>query len=107
MTNISVVLIYYFTLSIITYFVYGNDKYRASRRKERIPEITLHLFDFLGGWPGGFFAQHLKKHKNKKWQFQVIFWIIVLIHVSFWVYFIFWYAGFNEYAPTDFTLEEL
>jgi uncharacterized membrane protein YsdA (DUF1294 family) len=41
----------------------------------RTQESKLHLVALLGGWPGALLAQDLFRHKSRKAQFQVVFWI--------------------------------
>lgn len=67
-------------LSVFTFFVYRSDKLRAEAGTWRIPEATLHLLAFLGGWPGALLAQRRFRHKTAKLPFQFIFWLIVLLY---------------------------
>jgi len=46
----------------------------------RIPEFNLHLLELLGGWPGAFLAQRRLRHKCAKARYQIVFWLIVLLH---------------------------
>ena len=63
--------------SIATYGVYAYDKGQAQSGGLRVPEPVLHLMEALGGTPGAFIAQRVIHHKNKKKQYQVVFWLIV------------------------------
>lgn len=74
------VLGFYLVLSVITFFLYEQDKSAARKRQWRTQESTLHLFSLLGGWPGALVAQKLFRHKHKKQAFQVIFWFTVLMN---------------------------
>lgn len=67
-------------LSLATFAVYAWDKSRAQQSGGRTPEATLHLLEFLGGWPGALLAQQMLRHKSAKQSFQVTFWIIVAVH---------------------------
>jgi uncharacterized membrane protein YsdA (DUF1294 family) len=67
-------------VSIFAYFLYRSDKRRAEAGARRIPETTLHLIEFWGGWPGAFLAQRQFRHKISKLSYQISFWIIVAIH---------------------------
>ena len=78
----------YVVMSLLAFSAYALDKLRAQRGKWRISESTLHLFEMAGGWPGAFAAQRLLRHKNRKLSFQVTYWLIVLAHLAFWV----WYS---------------
>ncbi|SJM91388.1 Cold-shock protein (fragment) [Crenothrix polyspora] len=48
----------------------------------RIPEKSLHTLELLGGWPGALLAQRTLRHKNRKPSYQVVFWLIVGLHVA-------------------------
>lgn len=72
----------YATLSILTYLVYGWDKWSAQRRSWRTPERTLLLLGLAGGWPGALLAQRTLRHKSSKQSFQVQFWITVLVNCA-------------------------
>jgi uncharacterized membrane protein YsdA (DUF1294 family) len=80
------IAIWYILLSAITFTVYGIDKRKATRGTWRIKEQTLHLLDLFGGWPGGFAAQRYFHHKSKKTKFQIVFWMIVAVHLLAWGY---------------------
>ena len=67
-------------ISLFTYLSYRSDKRRAEAGEWRIPEATLHLAEVAGGWPGAFLAQRNYRHKTAKLSFQVVFWLIVLLH---------------------------
>jgi uncharacterized membrane protein YsdA (DUF1294 family) len=75
-----VVLVVYVVLSLLAFIVYGHDKNAAQTNQWRTKEKTLHLLDFLGGWPGGLVAQQILRHKSSKESFQVIFWIVVFLN---------------------------
>lgn len=67
-------------MSLVTYFAYRSDKRSAEQGTWRIPEVTLHAMEFLGGWPGAFVAQRRLRHKTIKGSYQIVFWPIVLLH---------------------------
>jgi uncharacterized membrane protein YsdA (DUF1294 family) len=67
-------------LSAFAFFAYRSDKRRAEAGEWRIPESTLHLTALIGGWPGAFLAQRTFRHKTSKTSFQVVFWLVVLVH---------------------------
>ncbi|MCU0705101.1 MAG: DUF1294 domain-containing protein [Fimbriiglobus sp.] len=70
------------SMSIVTTLIYWWDKRRAEAGTGRVPEKTLHLLAFLGGWPGAWWAQRQLRHKTRKLQFQVVFWVLVTIHLG-------------------------
>jgi uncharacterized membrane protein YsdA (DUF1294 family) len=70
-------------VSPICFALYGIDKRRAARQQRRISERTLHVAAFVGGWPGAWLGQRIFHHKTEKFLFRLVFWLIVLLHVSF------------------------
>jgi uncharacterized membrane protein YsdA (DUF1294 family) len=66
--------------STFTYAFYAWDKHRSRTGQWRIPERMLHVFEFMGGWPGAFLAQRRLRHKTAKTAFLVPFWLIVAAH---------------------------
>lgn len=67
-------------LSAFAIFAYRSDKRSAKTGEWRVSEATLHLTALMGGWPGAFLAQRVFRHKTAKLSFQLIFWMIVLLH---------------------------
>ena len=82
--HLSIFFIWYLLASTASFFAYGIDKHKARRSKWRIKEQTLHIFDAIGGWPGGFIGQQFFKHKRKKTAFMAFYWLLVVAHVLFW-----------------------
>lgn len=72
----------YGLMSLICFIAYYRDKQFAINGQQRTPEARLHLYELLGGWPGGLLAQRLIRHKNRKLGYQLTFWLIVLLHLS-------------------------
>lgn len=76
-------MIYYLlTINLITFIIYGIDKYKSIKHKYRISENTLIILAILGGPLGSFFGMILFHHKTKKKKFIITIPIILLI----WVY---------------------
>lgn len=82
-------LILYPIMSLLTFWLYAEDKLRAKQERWRISEQTLHLCELLGGWLGGFVAQRTLRHKNIKGSYQFVFWTIVALHMAFWLTWLF------------------
>jgi len=72
----------YIVASVITFAMYGMDKSAARNNRRRTPESTLHLIDLCGGWPGALVAQDAFRHKSRKVEFQVVFWLSVIANVA-------------------------
>ncbi|WP_199303243.1 DUF1294 domain-containing protein [Coleofasciculus sp. FACHB-SPT9] len=77
--------ILYPVMGFITFVIYAEDKSRARKGQWRIPEVTLHLCELAGGWLGAFIAQQKLRHKSSKASYQGVFWLIVILHMGFWM----------------------
>ncbi|WP_375471953.1 DUF1294 domain-containing protein [uncultured Nostoc sp.] len=84
-TGNSIPLILYPVMSFITFRLYADDKSRAQQGRWRRQENTLHLCEFMGGWLGAFVAQQRLRHKSSKVSYQVVFWVIAILHIVFWL----------------------
>ncbi|MBW4478291.1 MAG: cold shock and DUF1294 domain-containing protein [Tolypothrix brevis GSE-NOS-MK-07-07A] len=78
-------LILYPVMSFLTFTLYADDKSRADLGRWRVSERTLHLCEFMGGWLGAFIAQRRLRHKSSKVSYLIVFWVIVAIHIIFWL----------------------
>jgi uncharacterized membrane protein YsdA (DUF1294 family) len=76
----------YGLLSLLSFGYYFLDKRAATRGDWRAAESSLHLLDFLGGWPGGLIAQQLFRHKTVKGSFQAWFWVTVIANLALTTY---------------------
>lgn len=74
----------YAGVSLLSFAQYWQDKQRAQQGRWRIPENTMQATALLGGWPGALVAQQVFRHKTRKLEFQLPFWLIVLVHQLFW-----------------------
>ncbi|WP_458374686.1 DUF1294 domain-containing protein [Pseudomonas laurylsulfatiphila] len=75
----------YGIVSGVTFFLYWSDKRKARAEQWRTPENVLHALELAGGWPGALLAQQAFRHKTRKVSYQLVFWIIVLLHQVFWI----------------------
>ncbi|QJI29166.1 DUF1294 domain-containing protein [Pseudomonas sp. ADAK18] len=78
-------LVAYGTVSVVAFFLYWSDKRKAREDSWRTPENVLHAVELAGGWPGALIAQQVFRHKTRKVSYQVVFWLIVLLHQVFWI----------------------
>lgn len=69
-------LYYLLIINIITFIIYGYDKYKAKKNKWRIPETNLLLIAAIGGsigaWIGMRFWHHKTMHKKFKYGIPLI-----------------------------------
>lgn len=84
MTKIT--LIYLAAVNLVTFVVYGIDKYKAKKAKWRIPEATLLLMAAIGGSIGAWVGMLVWHHKtlHKKFKYGVP--AILLLQVTLVVY---------------------
>lgn len=75
----------YGIVSVLAFFLYWSDKRKARTDRWRTPENVLHAVELAGGWPGALLAQQVFRHKTRKLSFQLLFWMIVLLHQVFWI----------------------
>jgi uncharacterized membrane protein YsdA (DUF1294 family)/cold shock CspA family protein len=88
----ALVTLVYLVMSAVSYIAYVLDKDAAGkRRRQRTPEVTLHVLDALGGWPGGLIAQQQSRHKTVKASFQAGFWFSVVVNLVGVA--VLWYVG--------------
>ena len=74
--------IYFAAINLVTFFVYGIDKYRAKHGAWRIPEKTLFLLPILGGSIGAIAGMKFFHHKTKHWYFRYGLPLILLAQVA-------------------------
>jgi uncharacterized membrane protein YsdA (DUF1294 family) len=75
----------YLGMSLLVFGLYWRDKRQARLDGWRTPEKVLHGVELLGGWPGALLAQQAFRHKTRKFSYQVVFWLIVLLHQVVWI----------------------
>ena len=89
--DIAFVAVGYLAMSAVAFGAYWLDKSRAMRGERRIPEVTLHAIELLGGWPGAWAAQRAFRHKWRKTSYMVVFWGIGAMHALAWAW---WFGAF-------------
>jgi uncharacterized membrane protein YsdA (DUF1294 family)/cold shock CspA family protein len=85
----------YLFVSLLTYFLYWRDKYKAKNEQLRTPEKTLHFCSLAGGWPGALIAQRTLHHKSRKRSFQMIFATTILFNLVFVALYTTYLSNFN------------
>ena len=64
MNLLHIVLIYLVVINVVTFFMYGIDKWKAKRTKWRIPEATLLGMAVIGGSIGAWLGMKVWHHKT-------------------------------------------
>ena len=68
-------------INIITFLVFGYDKWQAKNNKRRISEFHLLLLTAIGGTIGGLLGMNFFKHKTNKFSFILSFYTIVILQI--------------------------
>lgn len=76
-----VVLLFISIINAMTYWFYSQDKQAAQLGERRVPENTLHILSFLGGWPSAWLAQQKLRHKTQKQPFKKIYFCTIGFNV--------------------------
>ncbi len=74
-------------INILTFLLYGIDKWKARRGKWRIPEETLIWLAVVGGSMGALLGMYLFRHKTKHKKFTVGVPVILLVQFALYYYF--------------------
>lgn len=66
--------------SLVTAALYAWDKRAAGRDGRRVPERMLLGWSLVGGWPGGWIAGQMLRHKTAKRSYRMQFAVCVALH---------------------------
>ena len=79
--------IYYYLLiiNLISFLIFGLDKYLAISNKQRISEASLISLMIIGGSIGSLIGMFVFHHKTK----HIKFYIYLIISVLLWLYILF------------------
>lgn len=88
MDDLHLLTLYYLTaINLITFIVYGADKYKAKKGKWRIPEATLLLMAVIGGSIGAWIGMKVWHHKTMHKKFKYGIPIILVLQCILIIYF--------------------
>ena len=78
---------YLLAINIVSFFLYGIDKYKAKKNKWRISEATLLLMAVVGGSIGAWSGMRLWHHKtmHKKFKYGIPVIIILQVALAFYL----------------------
>ena len=71
-------------INLISFLIYGIDKYNAVHKKYRVSEKSLFLLSLLGGNIGSIVGMKCFHHKTRK----LSFWIINIFSIIIWIFII-------------------
>ena len=89
LNTLQIVLSYLIVINVVTFLLYGIDKWKAKQTKWRIPEATLLGMAVIGGSIGAFLGMKIWHHKtlHKKFRYGIPAIIIAQIAII-WYFFI-------------------
>ncbi len=74
------------TLNLLTFIIYGIDKFKAKKSKWRIPESTLLLLAVFGGSIGAWLGLQVWRHKTQHKKFYIGIPMILTLQVIATIY---------------------
>ena len=77
---------YLFAINIVSFFLYGIDKYKAKKNKWRISEATLLMIAVIGGSIGAWVGMRIWHHKTMHKKFKYGIPVIIIFQVALAVY---------------------
>ena len=72
---------YLIGINVLTFLFYGIDKWKARKKKWRIPENTLILLAAVGGSIGALLGMYVFRHKTKHRKFTLGIPAILIVQV--------------------------
>ena len=82
-----VIFVYIVCVNVITFLLYGVDKWKARKGKRRIPEKTLLALAFVGGAAGALVSMYFFHHKTKKAKFYLLVPLFLILQIGAFCYF--------------------
>ena len=79
-----IIYIYIVLINLLSFLLFGIDKYLAIKKKRRISEKTLILMMYIGGIVGSLLGMLFFHHKTKKDKFKILVPIFILINIYFY-----------------------
>ena len=77
----SIIYSYFLIVSLVSFILFGFDKYFAQNHKRRIPESTLLAWCFIGGSVGARIGMWVFKHKTSKRSFLWKLYGVILFQI--------------------------
>jgi uncharacterized membrane protein YsdA (DUF1294 family) len=82
MTIEQLILICLVAINVVTFFLYGIDKWKAQHSMWRIPETTLLGLAVIGGSIGAYLGMKVWHHKTMHKKFQIGIPLIILVQIA-------------------------
>jgi len=85
---IQALMLWFVVINIIGYVVMSEDKNKARKRQQRVPEKTLFLLAAMGGALGVLTAMYRKRHKTRHLSFRIGIPLLLLLNILLYGYFL-------------------
>jgi len=85
---IQALMLWFAVINIIGYVVMSEDKNKARKRQQRVPEKTLFLLAAMGGALGVLTAMYRKRHKTRHLSFRIGIPLLLLLNILLYGYFL-------------------
>lgn len=73
-----ITICYFAIISLAAAIVFAHDKHAARKGKWRVPELTLHILELLGGVFAIVPMMYLIRHKNQKFSYYAWTYLILM-----------------------------
>ncbi len=80
------ILYYVAVINILTFFIYGIDKWKSKHKKYRISENCLISLAVIGGAFGAYLGMRAFHHKTKKNKFRITVPLFALLYMAFFIW---------------------
>ena len=81
-----IVLIYLVSINVVTFFMYGIDKWKAKKSRWRIRETALLGLAVLGGSIGAWLGMKVWHHKTQHKKFRYGVPLILIIQITLLIF---------------------
>ena len=81
LNNLHIVFVYLAVINVVTFFMYGIDKWKAKKSKWRIRESALLGLAILGGSVGAWLGMKVWHHKTLHKKFRYGIPLILIIQI--------------------------
>ena len=75
-------IIYFILINVVTFFLFGIDKWKAKKGRWRISEATLLIFAVIGGSIGAWLGMKTWHHKTMHKKFKYGIPLILLVQIA-------------------------
>jgi len=89
LTGFRIMVLFFVTWNVFTFFLYAYDKKMAEKNKRRISETTLLSYAFLLGGMGAYLSMRAYRHKTEKFKFKFLVPLSIIVDFALLSFFAF------------------